>query len=73
MSEATDARLQRLLGGDHLASLRQRLRRRFERAPLGKPVEHVRIGRLTADEHTTLPHCSVGRNDFPAPWASTFL
>jgi uncharacterized protein (TIGR02679 family) len=54
MSGPADLRLQRLLGGDHLASLRRRLRRRFERAPLGKPVEHVRISGLSAEEHATL-------------------
>lgn len=54
MSGPADPRLQRLLGGDHLASLRKSLRRRFERAPPGKPVEHVRISGLTAEEHATL-------------------
>jgi len=54
MSGPADMRLQRLLGGGHLASLRRRLRRRFERAPLGKPVEHVRICGLNAEEHAAL-------------------
>jgi uncharacterized protein (TIGR02679 family) len=54
MSEPADLRLQRLLGGDHLASLRKRLRRRFERMPLGKTVEHVRISGLSAEEHATM-------------------
>lgn len=54
MSSSTDARLQRLLGGDHLASLRKRLRRRFEHAPLDAAVESVRIGKLTAEEHAAL-------------------
>jgi uncharacterized protein (TIGR02679 family) len=54
MSGPADLRLQRLLGGDHLGSLRKRLRRRFERAPLGKPVEHLRISGLSAEEHATL-------------------
>jgi uncharacterized protein (TIGR02679 family) len=54
MSSATDPRLQRLLGGDHLASLRKRLRLRFERAPLDAAVEGFRIGQLTVDEHAAL-------------------
>lgn len=54
MSEAGDQRLQRLLGGDKLAPLRRRLRRRFERTPMGKPVEQLRVAGLTADEHATL-------------------
>ncbi len=49
-----DARLQRLLGGDQFASLRKRLRRRFERAPADRPIEHIRIGGLTAEEHAAL-------------------
>ncbi|MDX8524160.1 TIGR02679 family protein [Mesorhizobium sp. MSK_1335] len=49
-----DARLQRLLGGDHLASLRRRLRQRFERAPLDDTVDHIRIGDLGAEEHAAL-------------------
>jgi uncharacterized protein (TIGR02679 family) len=54
MSPSTDARLQRLLGGDQLASLRQRLRRRFERAPLDGSVESFRIGKLTTQEHAAM-------------------
>ena len=54
MSEPGDLRLQRLLGGEHLAALRKRLRRRFERAPMGRPVEHIRIVGLNADEHSAL-------------------
>jgi uncharacterized protein (TIGR02679 family) len=54
MNSATDPRLQRLLGGDHYASLRKRLRRRFERAPLDAAVEHFRIGDLTREEHAAL-------------------
>ena len=49
-----DARLQRLLGGDQLTSLRKRLRRRFERAPADRPIEHIRIDGLTAEEHAAL-------------------
>lgn len=54
MSSPTDPRLQRLLGGDHFALLRQRLRRRFERAPLDAVVENFRIGKLTMEEHAAL-------------------
>lgn len=53
MSGEADARLQRLLGGDHLASLRRRLRQRFERAPLDT-VDHIRISELGAEEHAAL-------------------
>lgn len=54
MSLAVDPRLQRLLGGDRFASLRKRLRRRFERAPLDAPFGGFRIGQLTVDEHAAL-------------------
>jgi uncharacterized protein (TIGR02679 family) len=54
MNSSTDARLQRLLGGDQYASLRKRLRRRFERAPLDAAVENFRIGNLTTEEHAAL-------------------
>lgn len=54
MTDAAEERLRRLLGGDHLASLRKRLRRRFERAPLNGVVESFRIGDLTASEHAAL-------------------
>ena len=54
MNDSAEARLRRLLGGDHLASLRKRLRQRFERAPLDTAVESFRIGKLTAEEHATL-------------------
>jgi len=54
MRSATDARLHRLLGGDHLASLRKRLRRRFEHAPLDVAVENFRIGKLSVEEHAAL-------------------
>ena len=39
----TDARLQRLLGGEALAGLRKRLRQRFER---GASIEVLRLGAL---------------------------
>jgi len=54
MSQPADIRLQRLLGGDHLAPLRQRLRRRFERAPLDDSLDLIRINGLTEEEHATL-------------------
>lgn len=54
MSNSPEARLQRLLGGDHLASLRKRLRQRFERAPLDLTVEIIRIGKLNAEERAAL-------------------
>jgi uncharacterized protein (TIGR02679 family) len=54
MTDTAEERLRRLLGGDHLASLRKRLRRRFERAPLNGVVESFRIGDLTASEHAAL-------------------
>jgi uncharacterized protein (TIGR02679 family) len=54
MSSSSDPRLQRLLGGDHFALLRKRLRRRFESAPLDAVVENFRIGKLSTEEHAAL-------------------
>lgn len=54
MSELADDRLQRLLGGEHLASLRKRLRRRFERAPADGAVGQIRVNGLGAEEHAAL-------------------
>ena len=54
MSEPADARLQRLLGGEPLASLRKRLRRSFERAPLDGAVDRIRVNGLSAEEHAAL-------------------
>jgi uncharacterized protein (TIGR02679 family) len=54
MSGEIDPRLQRLLGDDRFASLRKRLRRRFERAPLDVPFGGFRIDQLTVDEHAAL-------------------
>jgi len=54
MSSSNDLRLQRLLGGDHFALLRKRLRRRFERAPRDAAVESFRIGGLSMEEHAAL-------------------
>ena len=51
---ATDARLQRLLGGDALAALRQRLRRHFERTLAGAPPGVLRLGALSPREHAAL-------------------
>jgi uncharacterized protein (TIGR02679 family) len=54
MSESADDRLQRLLGGEHLAPLRKRLRRRFERAPLEGAIGQIRVAGLAAEEHAAL-------------------
>lgn len=54
MSDPLDPRLRRLLGGDDLASLRERLRRRFERAPIDGDVGQIRITKLTAEEHAAI-------------------
>jgi uncharacterized protein (TIGR02679 family) len=54
MSMPADERILRLLGGPHLASLRQRLRQRFERAAVEGRVGSFRIAGLTADEHAAL-------------------
>ena len=61
MSADGDDRVQRLLGGDHLAALRRRLRRRFER---GEVAGTFRVGGLTTDEHTALALLSGGRARF---------
>ena len=49
-----DGRLHRLLGGDELASLRKRLRQRFERGPVDGKIERLRISNLSRDEHSAL-------------------
>jgi uncharacterized protein (TIGR02679 family) len=54
MSAPSDGRLQRLLGGEHRASLRKRLRQRFERAVVEGAVESFRISKLTRDEYAAL-------------------
>ena len=51
-----DERLRRILGGDHLVSLRKRLRQRFERAPVDGSVESFRLGKLSIEEHAALSH-----------------
>jgi uncharacterized protein (TIGR02679 family) len=68
MNSSTDARLQRLLGGDALASLRRRLRRRFERSPLDVAVKSIRIGTLSVEEHAALASL-LGR---PQRYTSSF-
>jgi len=54
MSSTSDPRLQRLLGGVQLASLRTRLRRRFERAPSENPFDQIRIDQLNPIEHAAM-------------------
>ncbi len=54
MSIESDGRLERLLGGDPLVSLRKRLRQRFERAAVDGRVEPFRLSSLSADEHGAL-------------------
>ncbi|HEX4077986.1 MAG TPA: TIGR02679 family protein [Rhizomicrobium sp.] len=54
MNGPADARLQRLLGGDRLASLRKRLRQRFEQSPLDDALEHIRLCDLGAEEYAAL-------------------
>lgn len=51
---ASDERLQRLLGGEPLAALRQRLRQRYERTAADAPLQGFRIEKLTAAEHAAL-------------------
>lgn len=52
--KTADERLRRILGGDRLALLRKRLRRRFERAPVDGSVDSFRLGKLGTEEHATL-------------------
>lgn len=54
MNTPRDGRLERLLGGSALVSLRKRLRRRFERAALDGRVDLFRLSNLTAEEHAAL-------------------
>lgn len=49
-----DGRLQRLLGGESLSSLRKRLRKRFERGPADGKLERLRIANLGVNEHAAL-------------------
>jgi uncharacterized protein (TIGR02679 family) len=54
VSVQSDGRLERLLGGDPLVSLRKRLRQRFERAAVDGGVKCFRLSSLTTDEHAAL-------------------
>lgn len=54
MKTPPDERLQRLLGGEHLALLRQRLRRRFELAPVDGALSQIRIDNLAEEERAAL-------------------
>jgi uncharacterized protein (TIGR02679 family) len=49
-----DPRLHKLLGGDELAALRQRLRGHFERAVPGTPPSTLRLGSLNSIEREAL-------------------
>jgi len=49
-----DERLRRILGGDHLGSLRKRMRKRFELAPVDGGVESFRFDKLSVEEHAAL-------------------
>src|SRR5258708_28633963 len=49
-----DERVQRLVGGEALSSLRKRLRQRFERGPADGKLERLRIANLSVDEHAAL-------------------
>lgn len=65
MSAATDPRLQRLLGGPELATVRQQLRRRFEQAEPDAPFASVRLDKLDPDAHRALCQLS-GRSSRPS-------
>lgn len=54
MKPAPDPRLQKLLGGDHLAALRLRLRRHFERTKSGSTAGMLSLGSLRRPEHEAL-------------------
>ncbi|WP_119154232.1 TIGR02679 family protein [Caldimonas tepidiphila] len=54
MSRANDPRLLRLLGGEGLAALRQRLRRRFEQLAPGTALPELRLAQLAPHEHEAL-------------------
>jgi uncharacterized protein (TIGR02679 family) len=49
-----DERLQRLLGGDALVSLRKRLRQHYERGTVDGGAARFRISNLSVDEHAAL-------------------
>src|SRR5258708_3330725 len=54
MRTLVDERLQRLLGGVSLVSLRKRLRQRYERGAVDGGVARFRIANLGVDEHAAL-------------------
>jgi len=54
MSHAPDARLERLLGGQHLAALRRKLRRHFAYGKPGETATILRLNGLSPQEHETL-------------------
>lgn len=54
MSAAPDPRLQRLLGGPELASVRRQLRRRFETVGPDAPPTTARVDKLDPDAHRAL-------------------
>src|SRR5262245_12532176 len=54
MSDASDERLHRLLGGDALAPLRRRLRRHFERADPASPSGILRLSGVSPPEYEAL-------------------
>ncbi|WP_072389419.1 TIGR02679 family protein [Hyphomicrobium sp. CS1BSMeth3] len=54
MTGPADERLQRLLGGDHLVSLRSRLRRHYERAKSDGPLTRFRMSQISAQEYEIL-------------------
>lgn len=54
MRKPPDPRLHKLLGGDALAALRQRLRRHFERTEPGAAPGMLRLGTLSPPEHEAL-------------------
>jgi uncharacterized protein (TIGR02679 family) len=54
MNASADSRLKRLLGGDDLAKLRDRLRRHYERQPLQEGRDIVRLTALARHEHVAL-------------------
>lgn len=51
---SADPRLQRLLGGQELAAVRQRLRRRFEQAEPDTSLESIILDKLDPDAHRAL-------------------
>ena len=54
MSSGADPRLVRLLGGEALSGLRQRLRRRYEQASTGCTLPGLRLTGLSDTEHAAL-------------------